>query len=145
MKAKHGNSRYRGAIIAMDAFFALVLVALIFSIGFYAVGTLAKRYSLSREQAEKDMSLLILGDRLAKEELAVSDGERIFQHEIDLKKIGKIDLNEWKNKTGLKELRIRATQQEKIIIGVGNSSGFSDCVRRLVLIEGEVGLLEVCA
>lgn len=145
MKPRHGSNQFKGAVISIDAFFALLLVLLVFSIGLIAVGTLAKRYSLAGDSSARELTLIISADRFVKEELARSDSERIFQHEIDLNKIKKFDLNEWKNKTGSTNLSVKVKRSEKIIASAGNPGNFSDCIKRLVLVDGEAGILEVCA
>lgn len=143
MRQKNGSSRFnKGIIVSIDAFLALLLLSLVFTVGFVAMKTLAERYALSKQASAHEMTLMAFADRLVKEEITRADNERVFQHEIDVNKAKTLGLNEWKNKTGLSELSVQIEKTGGIAWKTSGNS--TDCVKRVVVVEGEIGVLRVC-
>ncbi|MBI5159056.1 hypothetical protein HY992_02960 [Candidatus Micrarchaeota archaeon] len=133
----------KGAIVSIDAFLALLLLALVFTIGFVATKTLAERYALAEQESTTEMTLIAFADKLVKEEATRSDNERVFQHEVESSKAKNLDLNKWKNNTGLKELSVEAMREGKRVASMGSRNA-SNCIKRLALVDGKIGAVRVC-
>ena len=141
MKLTGENSSRKGQVAFFDALAALLIVVLIFSVGFTITGISAERLQKARSSAVQEMKLVSLADRLVKSELAFEDSERTFANKLDLNKFGGLDLNEWKEKAGFSSLRVSVSSKS---FQKSRGSG-TYCVNRLVLVEGEVCVLQVCS
>ncbi len=137
------ESLSRGAIFSLDAIVASVAVILIVYIGFTAFSTFAHRTLLLAENEEMDSKLLLLSDYLVKHGLCESDGARVYQHQISMKKIEELDTEKLASELGVKNVGVSLSFGEQTVASKGEGK---NCVRRIAWVRDyeRVGYLGAC-
>ena len=129
-------------MFSFDLLLAVLTILFILVLGSYFVSLID--FSLDNQLSAKDKQtkLLLISNKLIRRDLVVRDSSSFYVNNIDPNKLQDIVSHEFINYHNLSYFSILLNSNE-FSAGQNNSEN-KYCIRRIVLVDGEVGYVDVC-
>ncbi|MEM3399772.1 MAG: hypothetical protein QXP42_02985 [Candidatus Micrarchaeia archaeon] len=127
----------KGQVLTTDAVFATLVVLVAFLITYTAVEKIWHARIYANKEIKRYHEALAIADYLVKDALAFSNGDIVFQHEIDSRNLSKARISGIEKTSGY---RIDVFRKGEII----TTDKEKTCVRRVVVVDEKIEAITLC-